>query len=181
MQPSAYSPLNVSSYRSYVLSRRFIVLALATIIAIAGVDILLHYSDSLSSFFSIPESLTIWPSDVSDSASRPDGMVGGLGPYPSVRRRHVAVASAFGFHFDVYMAFVKTLGDVMDGWPTDAHGNISIFAPEFQLGYQDVVDDFGLWKHAGVRGTHEMLIDALADNGGDGAIDLVVFGTCEVE
>ena len=38
------------------------------------------------------------------------------------RRKNVAVASSFGAHFDVYMAFVKTLGDVMDEDDMDEEG-----------------------------------------------------------
>ena len=58
---------------------------------------------------------------------------------------------------------------------------VASIAPDFQLGFQEVVDELGLWTHGGVRGRPEDLIPALNATTGDGGIDLVVFGTCEVE
>ena len=96
------------------------------------------------------------------------------------RRKNVAVASSFGAHFDVYMAFVKTLGDVMDEDDMDGQV-IHLFAPEFNHGFQELTDEFHLWTHRGIRADQDHLIDHVNSNVGDGGVDLIVFGTCEFE
>ena len=105
---------------------------------------------------------------------------GVLSELPPRRRKNVAVASGFGPHFDVYMAFAKTLGDVMDE-DGDGGYTIHVFAQDFAFGFQDLVDELHLWKHRGVRGKPEELFDHLSSNTEAGSIDLVVLGTCEVE
>ena len=99
----------------------------------------------------------------------------------SWRRRNVAVASSFPFHFDVYMAAAKTIGDVLDSNPEEAPGIIHIYAPDFLFGFQDIVNELNLWKHRGTRGEPTELASLLNSNTGAGAIDLIVFGTCETE
>lgn len=101
-------------------------------------------------------------------------------PPPSRRRKNVAVASTFGAHFDVYMAFVKTLGDVMDEEDVDGQV-IHLFAQDFNLGFQEVADELHLWKHRGIHADQDHMIEYLNANTGDGGVDLLVFGTCEFE
>ena len=193
MPATTYTPLhpsNPGSYRAYFTSRRVIVLAFAVLIVFGGFEILLHSYDLSPQLLLPSDTLEEQPvrghAPLTGSTTHvhdwPDdyGAAAPLAGLPPVRHRNVAVASSFGFHFDVYMAFAKTLGNVMDAAP-DARNTISIFAPDFQLGFQDVVDELGLWTHGGVRGRPEDLIPALNATTGDGGIDLVVFGTCEVE
>ena len=86
---------------------------------------------------------------------------------PVRRRKNVAVASGFGPHFDVYMAFAKSLGDVMDEGSDAGEYTIHVFAQEFGFGFQEVSDELQLWKHRGVRGAFEELFDHLNANAGD--------------
>ncbi|KAF8206217.1 hypothetical protein K438DRAFT_1816815, partial [Mycena galopus ATCC 62051] len=77
------------------------------------------------------------------------------------KRHRVAVASTFGFHFDVYMSLVWTLERVMGRNSTG--GVVEVYAPdEFGFGFQTI--------------TFDELIEAINGNMGDGGIDLVVLG-----
>ena len=78
------------------------------------------------------------------------------------------------------MAFVKTLGDVMDEDDIDGQV-IHLFAPEFNYGFQELTDEFHLWTHQGIRADQDHLIDHVNSNVGDGGVDVIVFGTCEFE
>ena len=155
-------------------------LSLAAVVVIGSIQALFSTSSDRADV-----RLSLWPGlAASDSSSWNAPPSPPPPPLPPVRRRNVAIATAFGFHFDVYMAFAKTLGDVMDALESDGGaraGTVNIFAPDFQLGFQDVTDELGLWKHRGVREAPEKLIEYLDADPGDGGIDLVVFGTCEVE
>jgi hypothetical protein len=94
------------------------------------------------------------------------------------KRHRVAVASTFGFHFDVYMSLVWTLERVMGRSPSG--GVVEVYAPaEFGFEFQTIVDTLGLY-HGENRHSDE-LIQAINSNMGDGGIDLVVLGTCEFE
>ncbi|KAJ6507960.1 hypothetical protein C8R47DRAFT_1236962 [Mycena vitilis] len=76
------------------------------------------------------------------------------------KRHRVAVASDFGYHFDVYMALV--------------------YAPApFGHEFQTIVDSLRLF-HGETKSSAD-LIHALNSNMGDGGIDMAVLGTCEVD
>jgi hypothetical protein len=93
------------------------------------------------------------------------------------KRHRVAVASTFGFHFDVYMALVWTLQRVMDRSQT---GSVEIYTPApFNFEFQTIVDNLQLYR--GETKTSDELIEAINSNMGDGGIDMVVLGTCEFE
>jgi hypothetical protein len=94
------------------------------------------------------------------------------------KRHRVAVASTFGFHHDVYMSLVWTLQRVMGRSPTG--GTVEVYAPfPFGFEFQTIVETLQLYE--GQVKSPELLIEAINSNMGDGGIDLVVLGTCEVE
>ncbi|KDR85773.1 hypothetical protein GALMADRAFT_386327 [Galerina marginata CBS 339.88] len=97
-------------------------------------------------------------------------------PLESVPLTHknIAVASTFGFHFDVYMTVAWTLQRVMKG-----EGNVHVYGPQpFYYDFGRIVDEYGLFNGT-VKDDKELMSDILVD--GDGAIDLLVLGTCEIE
>ncbi|KAF7312498.1 hypothetical protein MIND_00263500 [Mycena indigotica] len=91
------------------------------------------------------------------------------------RRFRVAVASYFGFHFDVYMALVWTLERVMA-----QSGAVEVYAEQpFGFDFQNIVDDLRLYR--GAVKPPDRLVSDIRANMGTGGIDLVVLGTCEVD
>jgi hypothetical protein len=127
-----------------------------------------QYSLSAASF-------KLWPSTKCSALLAAEGENTHVVPQ---KRHRVAVASTFGFHFDVYMSLVWTLERVMGRSPSG--GAVEVYAPsEFGFEFQTIVDTLGLY-HGELRHSDE-LIDAINSNMGDGGIDLVVLGTCEVE
>ncbi|KAH9942981.1 uncharacterized protein BXZ73DRAFT_87432 [Epithele typhae] len=77
------------------------------------------------------------------------------------------------------MALVKTISDVFDD---DSRGTISLFVPEpFQLRFDEIVDELELWRHRGVRQLPEALVDYVNSETGEGGVDLIILGTCEVD
>jgi hypothetical protein len=92
------------------------------------------------------------------------------------KRHRVVVASTFGFHYDVYMALAWTFKRVMQG----SHGSIEVYAPTpFAFGFQRIVEELGLYDGT-VRNPSDLIHD-LTSNTGDGGIDMVILGTCEIE
>ena len=90
--------------------------------------------------------------------------------------RNVVVASAFGAHFDVYMAVAWTLQRIMLKEP----GNLQVYAPTpFLFNFQEVVDRYGLYKGE-IKDPNDLLGD-IKSGGHDGGIDLMILGTCEIE
>ena len=88
----------------------------------------------------------------------------------SLRRRNVTFATSFVYHGDVYMTLAKSMGDVMDA--EEAPTQISVFAQPFPFGFQDVVQEYGLWKHQGLRAEHEKFVDFLNSETGElGSMD----------
>ena len=102
---------------------------------------------------------------------------------PPRRRKSIVVASSFPYHFDVYMAAAKTIGDVLDSEPRDTEepGVIHLFTPDFGFGFDDIVEELDLWRHRGTRGHPEELINFINADRGASGVDLIMFGTCEVE
>ena len=100
---------------------------------------------------------------------------GSISSRPS--RRNVAIASHFSQHFDVHLAAAHTIRQVLGH-----HGTIQVFANTPLLhGFQDVVDALDLYDQPIQR--PEEFIDEMKSSAGESesAIDLVLFGTCEVE
>ena len=62
----------------------------------------------------------------------------------------------------------------------NSNGTLGFYAPwPPQFGLKDLVKDFGLF-HGVVKQDKELVRDVL-DNPGDGGIDMIIFGTCEIE
>lgn len=129
---------------------------------------------ALNEQYSLSGKFKLWPSTTCSAIlpAEEDKLV-----VPQKKHR-VAVASTFGFHFDVYMSLVWTLERVMGRSP--AGGAVEVYAPaEFGFEFQTIVDTLGLYH--GENKHSDELIGAINGNMGDGAIDLVVLGTCEFE
>ncbi|PPQ76793.1 hypothetical protein CVT24_011336 [Panaeolus cyanescens] len=103
------------------------------------------------------------------------------------KRQRVAIASTFGYHFDVYLALAWTMQRVMSRPPNPAahdlggNGTVAVYTPEpeFHFGFDKIIDALGLFK--GDIKPSENLFDDL-DKVVDGhKVDLVVLGTCEVD
>ncbi|KAJ7485665.1 hypothetical protein FB451DRAFT_1127892 [Mycena latifolia] len=94
------------------------------------------------------------------------------------KRRHIAVASKFPFHHDVYLSLVSTLQKALDHSPSRGAVQVYAAAP-FSLGFQTIVDSLQLYRGK-VKGT-AALVDDINANKGDGGIDTVVLGTCETD
>ncbi|OBZ71969.1 hypothetical protein A0H81_08138 [Grifola frondosa] len=160
---------------SYV-PRRLLLAGLAVVVFLAAFWSLLPES-------SIPAKATEeWWHPINDSTNTSHSLHNQPVPELPLRKRHnVAVASTFVHHFDVYMALVWTLELVLqpkyDGENSD--GPIHVFAPPFGFGFQSVVDRLQLYH--GVRGLPEALVPHIVGQPGDGGIDMVVLGTCEID
>jgi hypothetical protein len=87
-----------------------------------------------------------------------------------IKRKNVVVASYFAFHIDVYMALVWTLERV-------THKAVPVYIAEpFHHGFGDLVQNIGI--HNGpLRDSSQLHVHLEKDN----TIDMVVFGTCEIE
>ncbi|EMD34839.1 hypothetical protein CERSUDRAFT_117047 [Gelatoporia subvermispora B] len=96
-----------------------------------------------------------------------------------LRRKNIAVASQFGYHFDVYMALVWSLETVLRRHGSGSDVRIRIFAQPFYYGFRDIVAKLDLFR--GTYHPHEQFMEAITGETGDGAIDLIVIGTCEVD
>jgi hypothetical protein len=93
-----------------------------------------------------------------------------------IKRHSVVVASAFGFHTDVYMALVWTLERITQKPVPVYH----VDNEPFNFGFGEAVKRLGL-HHGPVLNISD-LPSALNNTSSDGTmIDLLVFGTCEVE
>ncbi|KAF7356316.1 putative eukaryotic translation initiation factor 5 [Mycena venus] len=122
-------------------------------------------------------SVKLWPSSTKCSATMPLEELEENLIVPQKRYR-AAVASSFGFHFDVYLAVVWTLERVMGRSPTG--GVVEVYAPaKFGWQFQTIVDTLGLY-HGEAKQSKD-LVEAINANKGDGGIDLVVLGTCEFD
>jgi len=89
--------------------------------------------------------------------------------------RNVAVASSFGYHLDVLFSLTWTLQRVMKN-----QGQLHVYLPpERHWNIEGVVKEQGLYQ--GEIKNHKELIKDLNDNKGDGGIDMVILGTCEIE
>ncbi|KAI0750671.1 hypothetical protein C8Q80DRAFT_1100193 [Daedaleopsis nitida] len=79
------------------------------------------------------------------------------------------------------MAVARSLGDVMDEDNDPDEHQIHVFAQDFGFKFEEIIEESRLWTHRGIRGSFEELFYHLNANTGDGGIDLVVLGTCEVD
>ncbi|KAL6300681.1 hypothetical protein BKA93DRAFT_739936 [Sparassis latifolia] len=97
-----------------------------------------------------------------------------------VRHTRIAVASGYQHHFEVYLTLVSTLERVFGKLGARGAGaSVSVYSPPYGYRFQEVADEIGL--HHGAHYPIERLVPDLSDVTGDGAIDMVVFGTCELD
>jgi len=90
--------------------------------------------------------------------------------------KNVVVASAFPWHYDIYMPVAWTLGQIM----LKDQGTLQVYAPmPFAFGYQEVMDQYGVYGGE-IKSDNDLLRD-IKSGGNDGGIDLVILGTCEIE
>lgn len=97
-----------------------------------------------------------------------------------LRRTRVAVASAFGMHFDVHLPVAATIRETMGD-----DVNVQVFARlPFRFGFQAIVDSLHLYD--GPIQSPDDFLDVLThgtpypDEPGQ-SFDLVILGTCEIE
>ena len=94
--------------------------------------------------------------------------------HPQIRK-NIAVASGFGAHFDVYMALVWTLERVMKN-----EGKVQVYArTPFMFDFNRIVEEYHLYN--GTFKHHDDLLRDINNDAGDGGIDMVILGTCEIE
>jgi hypothetical protein len=92
------------------------------------------------------------------------------------KRYRVVIGSTFGYHHDVYMALAWTFKRVLQ----TSRGTIEVYAPTpFFFGFGRIVEELGLYD--GIIQNPDNLIRDLTSNTGDGGIDMVILGTCEIE
>ena len=87
---------------------------------------------------------------------------------------NIAIASGFGAHFDVYMTVAWTIQRMKE--PVDL---VVYTRLPFQHDFQRIIDNYGIYN-----GPFKPLSDFLPDvknNTGEGAIDMIILGTCEIE
>jgi hypothetical protein len=87
--------------------------------------------------------------------------------------KNIAVASVFGFHFDVWLALVWTIERVWKG-----HGHVQVYAdaPPFFYDFDTILDRLGLY-HGSIKNPTELIKDLHQNT----AIDMVIFGTCTID
>jgi hypothetical protein len=95
-------------------------------------------------------------------------------PSPLVRK-NIALATSFDYHQDVLFALAWTLERVMKG---DAKLNVYV-PPKLSWNIEGVVRELGLY-HGEMKSKDDLIRD-IVDNPGDGGIDMVILGTCEIE
>lgn len=134
-----------------------------------------------------------WSSSIPSDRKRPDaGPITGNGegmdlPYVVLngtrtqpRARRIAIVSDWFAHFDVYLPAAKTMGEVLG---EDA--SILVFAKTpFRFGFNDVIDAMDLYdkevRHPDLFMSAIRSTDLYPGEPGK-MIELVLFGTCEIE
>lgn len=92
------------------------------------------------------------------------------------KHRRVVVASKFEHHHDVYMSIASSLARAMN---RSSIGTLEVYAQEpFLHEFQAVVDRLGLYSGR-YRNPDDLLSDVRRHSVVD--IDMIVFGTCEIE
>jgi hypothetical protein len=89
-------------------------------------------------------------------------------------RRNVVLATHFNYHQDVLFALAWTIERVMA-----KDTKLSVYAPTPGWNFDQVVREFGLYH--GTTKDDKVLINDILTDSGDGGIDMVILGTCEVE
>ncbi|KAF7974649.1 hypothetical protein HWV62_11526 [Athelia sp. TMB] len=89
------------------------------------------------------------------------------------KHRHIAIATSFGFHFDVWLPVAWTLQRLLRG----VEGTlVQVYAETpFAHGFGEISDQLGLY-HGTVK-DYETIIADLRANEGDGEIDMVILPT----
>ncbi|KAM5540566.1 hypothetical protein V8D89_005597 [Ganoderma adspersum] len=160
-----------------MIPRQFTTVGLTAAVVVGSLWLLLHSLD-----YSLSPTRGFYPPH-RDRYNDSTWYTSSLTSLPPRRRKNIAIASSFPYHFDVYMAAAKTIGDVLDSEPEEAEerGSINLFTPNFGFGFDDIVEELGLWRHRGTRGRPEELVNFINADRGASGIDLIVFGTCEVD
>jgi hypothetical protein len=87
---------------------------------------------------------------------------------------NIAVASNFGYHFDVYLPLVWSIQRALKG-----RGHVQVYASTpFGFNFQNVSQELGLY-HGHVREPKDLINDIRSSP--EGGIDMVVLGTCEID
>lgn len=92
-----------------------------------------------------------------------------------MKRHNVAIASYFGYHFDVYMALAWTFQRII---PRAPDLRLRIFTTDFRFGFDDIIA--GLQLNDVERHANSELLDSLRRTDAD-VIDMLILGTCEFE
>ncbi|KAF9542624.1 hypothetical protein CPC08DRAFT_439036 [Agrocybe pediades] len=97
-------------------------------------------------------------------------------PLDHPQHRSIAMASAFGFHFDVYMTVAWTIQRLK--LPVD----ITVYTElPFYHEFQAILDNYRLYSGA-YKHHSDLIHDVLTKNmGSDNAIDMIILGTCEID
>jgi len=90
------------------------------------------------------------------------------------KHSNIAIASGFGFHFDVYMTVAWTIQRMKEPVTLAVYTELP-----FQHDFQRIIDDYGIYTGP-YKPPSELLQDVTSTTG-DGAIDMIILGTCEIE
>jgi hypothetical protein len=99
-----------------------------------------------------------------------DNLLGSVLP----ARRHVAIASTFEHHMDVYMAIAAAVRRCLL-----SDGSVRVYSPPFQKSFGDIVENLDLY-HGKHHAPQQLLVDFESTDLRD-RIDLLILGTCEFE
>jgi hypothetical protein len=97
--------------------------------------------------------------------------------------RHVAVASAVGWHFEIYMSIVGVLEKQLCPLP---EGSVRVYTPgAFGYGFDNIIDELGLY-HGNFSSIETFFNDVdstrlFPEDEGSPMIDMIFLGTCESE
>ncbi|KZP07911.1 hypothetical protein FIBSPDRAFT_272137 [Athelia psychrophila] len=95
----------------------------------------------------------------------------------SFKHRNIAIATTFGYHFDVWLPVAWTLQRIMRGVEG---GAVQVYAQTpFAHGFGEISDNLGLYR--GSIKDYEAIIADLRANEGDGGIDMVIFPTSIID
>ena len=93
------------------------------------------------------------------------------------KHHHIAIATAFGLHFDVWLPVAWTLQRLLRG--VEGTSVQAYAETPFAHGFGEISDQLGLY-HGTVK-DYEAIIADLRSNEGDGGIDLVILPTSIIE
>jgi hypothetical protein len=91
-----------------------------------------------------------------------------------ITRKHIAVASRFPLHQDVYLPLVQVLQNSLT-----PDGRVQVYASLPPWGFSTIMNRFHLYNGS-VKEETELIHD-ITVNPGEGGIDMVILGTCEID